>query len=88
MCPSLANIDLSHNMFESEHTIKLMDALRQTWACERLKLSGLKIEEFEATQMALFFGDSRCRIKHLSLNEIEFDIKSFATIMESLQFCQ
>ena len=38
--------------------------------------------------MALFFGDSRCRIKNLSLNEIEFDIKSFATIMESLQFCQ
>jgi Ran GTPase-activating protein (RanGAP) involved in mRNA processing and transport len=73
MCHTLADIDLSNNMFEPEHTVSLIDALIQTWACERLTLSGLKIEENQAKHMALFFGDSRCRLKNLSLNEIEFD---------------
>lgn len=37
--------------------------------------------------MAEFFGNSKCHVNHLALNEIEFDFVSFTTTVASLKNC-
>ena len=48
-CSNLKHIDLKHNVFESDAICNFFESLAHTYACKSLKLSGLKIEETEAT---------------------------------------